>query len=61
MKTSLLRLMRETEGHQLPSHTFFGGVIVLVLVVLNARLVAGGLDRCADLMRVVAERLDLLW
>ncbi len=58
MKTFLPRL-RETEERQLSWLTLIGGVIVLV--VLNARLVAGGLDRCADLMRVIAERIDLLW
>ena len=58
MNTFLPRL-REAEDRQLSWLTLIGGVIVLV--VLNARLVAGGLDRCADLMRVIAERIDLLW
>ena len=59
MKPFLLRLIRETDGQQLVPYTLVG--VVVTLIVINADLLAEGLELFAGLLRTVAGRIDCLW
>ena len=59
IKTFVLRLIRQTDGYQLLPYTLAGGVVTVI--VINVDRVAEGLYRSADLLRLVAGRIDFFW